>query len=298
MSMLPKEFMILTALASAAWAQYGCVPGEVPLCGNPLEFSVFAAEPFPMDLSVLPVSCVQRDPGSSSTGFTADGAAVRFSVDFQSIVMKLHGDCEYVDLVLGPWGMNFNRCFNIGIEDGFSPSGRYFATGGDGTDVNRGPICFFDLEKGVLYSTGLTMHDNTGWIEGDMMLVEAVRPSDLDQTAGIADFPWINYTCMAGDGFRIRDIVLLQGDRAWAVLPDDSCYSYSLNGDCGLDDGILYFEVEASPNAIPSMMGWQTVSDFGTWVDSTGYGNAFPEFRFRIRINTTDMTVENIERIE
>ncbi|MCK4806828.1 MAG: hypothetical protein KAT09_04235, partial [Candidatus Aegiribacteria sp.] len=213
------------------------------------------------------------------------------------LAVTIREEEDYMDLVTGDWGLNFNLCVNMGMEEGLSPSGRYFASGADGTDVNRGPVYIFDLQTGQKYTTWQSINSNSRWIHGDFMLIEAVASPEADTRSGISDMPWINYSCFCGDGFETRDIVLLRENRAWLVLPEDQYYNYRLESDCGIESDMLYFDVVASLNVVPAVLGLETTNDFLTWIDSMGgYNDAFPSFVFRVYVDTLTMSLDRIER--
>ena len=95
---------------------------------------------------------------------------------------------------------------------------------------------------------------------------------------------------------RSNNFVLYHGGSSWMILPEDRYYNYSSRGIPGLYENGIFFDVVASPNVIPSLAGIGSAgSTFSEWIDSAGgYEAAFPEFDFRVYVDTSTNSVSNI----
>ena len=200
-------------------------------------------------------------------------------------------------LYAGQLGFSYNIIENMASMYQISPSGRYFAIGADGTGTWRGSVDLVDLETCVKYRYSIS-HSGVGfcsdWIQGDFLLMESIgqRPEALENWSGIENQPWINYSYRTDAEGSARDIVLMHGNRAWMILPEDRYYNYRMNNSYGLYENGIFFDVTASPNVIPSLAGIESDHDFSEWIDSMGGQNeAFPRFDFRVYVDTLNMSV-------
>lgn len=208
------------------------------------------------------------------------------------------GRSEYADMVAGPWGINSHLCNHMGTDAGASAGGRFLASGADGTSTVRGPLVLFDLQTGAARTAGGATVDNSGWLGGDMMLVETAELQDADLHAGIFGLDWINRSYMAGPGLMRRNIILLQGRSAWMLLPEDSRYNYRLEGHAEFEDGLLSFHVEASPNVVPADHGLETLEDLEDWVnDAGGWQVVCPVEEFRVTVDTGEMLMLEVSPV-
>lgn len=211
-------------------------------------------------------------------------------------------DCQDSQFIFaGRSGFSCRSVVNLASVHSISPSGRYFAIGADGTGTWRGGVDLVDLETCVKYRYSVP-HSGVGscsdWINGDYLLIENLGPKPVDDPqAGVEDQPWINFSYRTdADGAR-RDVVLMHGTSAWLILPEEEYYNYRLRNSCGLYTRGVYFDVTASPNIIPSLAGIESYNGFTAWIDSMGGRmEAFPEFDFRVYVDTRNMRV-NFRRI-
>ncbi len=202
-------------------------------------------------------------------------------------------DCIF--LFAGTQGFSYEVVFNVASVCEISPSGEYFAVGADGTGVSRGPVYVVDTETCVKYRydlPGTGVGATFNWFDDDFFLVQSVGPRPVLEDWYLGNQPWINYSYMTEAEGAPENVVLIHGNRAWMILPEDRCYNYRMSSNYGVcEEGIL-FDVVASPNVIPSLAGIESYSDFSEWIDSTGgQSAAFPQFEFLIDVDTRNMSV-------
>ena len=208
--------------------------------------------------------------------------------------MFWYQDCTV--LFAGEWGFNFYNICNMASMHEISPSGKYYAIGADGTGTWRGTIDLVDLETGVKYRyniprSGVGSYSN--WIEGDFLLIQSLTSSPMSENwTGFGNQPWLNYSYRTSAEGVPRDIVLMHGNRAWMILPEDMYYNYRIGDNYGVYENGIFFDVVASPNVIPALAGIESCNDFSEWIDSMGGQQAaFPSFDFRIYIDMLNMSV-------
>ena len=176
--------------------------------------------------------------------------------------------------------------------------------GADGTSNNRGPVYVIDLQTGVKYCTiPSSVWGCSDWIEGDYLLIESSGYSasniEMWMNDDLENMTWINYSYMTSAEGCSNDFVLNHGGSSWMILPEDRYYNYRSSGETGLYENGIFFDVIASPNVIPSLAGIEQRGDFREWINSAGgYEEAFPEFDFRVYVNTSTNSVSDIRPID
>ena len=202
-------------------------------------------------------------------------------------------DCIF--LFAGTQGFSYEVVFNEACAHELSPSGKYFAVGADGTGTIRGPVFLVDTETCVKYRydiPGAGTGYNSNWFGDDFLLVQSIDPSPMLESWSLGNQPWINYSYMTEAEGAPKSVVLIHGNRAWMILREDRCYNYRMSNEYGAYENGIYFHVTASPNVIPSLAGIESFSDFSQWIDSMGGQSvAFPQFEFRIDVDTRNMSV-------
>ncbi len=202
-------------------------------------------------------------------------------------------DCIF--LFAGTQGFSSEVVINEACVHELSPSGKYFAVGADGTGVSRGPVYVVDTETCVKYRydiPGASVGATFNWFGDDFLLIQSVGPRPVIENWSLGNQPWINHSYMTESEGSPRNVVLIHRNKAWMILPEDRCYNYRMSNDYGAYENGIYFHVTASPNVIPSLAGIESFSDFSQWIDSMGgHSVAFPQFEFRIDVDTRNMSV-------
>ncbi len=297
--LLPTLLSVLMA-AFPASAQYAGIPGDIPPIPDSYQLDVSITQPY--------------SSASSIPGLTTEEAHRMENYSGSEIIYRCNGitvacleyreqryDFAYV--FTGEWGLNYEVFYNAVCISQVSPSRRYFAVGGDGTGTSRGPVYVIDLETGLKYCT--TASDVWGcsdWIEGDYLLIESVGRSDsvtdMWRHGDIGNIPWLNYSYMTEAEGRSNNIVLYHDGSSWMILPEDRYYNYRIKGIPGSFENGIFFDVVASPNVIPFLVGIESYSDFSEWIESEGgYDAVFPEFDFRVYVDTRTNRVSDIRQM-
>ena len=306
------QLVTLLALLMAAFpaaAQYAGVPGDIPPISDSYQLDVVTTHPCSSAFGIPSV------PGI--TGITdITGIEVKRieNPDKDEIIYSRDGvtiAClEFLDrwclvyVFTGEWGLNYEVFDNAVCISQLSPSGRYYAVGGDGTGTSRGPVYVFDLATGVKYcTTPSSIWGCSDWVEGDYLLIESCGYSDSNDENWMNDdlenMNWVNYSYMTSAEGCSDDFVLYHSGSSWMILPEDRYYNYRSNGEPGLYENGIFFDVVASPNIIPSLAGIEQRSDFSEWIDSAGgYDAAFPIFDFRVYVDTSTNSVSDIIRMD
>lgn len=281
-----------------AAAQYAGIPGDIPPIPDSYQLDVDSTQPFSSasDIPGITDKKAQRmeNPGEDEIIYSRDGVTIA------CLGHEYQDNLTYV--FTGEWGLNYEKFDWALCVRQVSPSGRYYAVGGDGTGTSRGPVYVIDLETGVKYCT--TVSDFWGcsdWIEGDYLLIESAGRSEsaieMWRSGDIEDMPWVNYSYMTEAEGCSNNFVLYHGGSSWMILPEDRYYNYMNNGIPGSYENGIFFDVVASPNVIPSLAGIRSASDFYEWIDSVGYDVAFPNFYFRVYVDTRTNSVSDIRQM-
>ncbi|MCD4847693.1 MAG: hypothetical protein K8R76_05840 [Candidatus Aegiribacteria sp.] len=303
---LKRHVFLLTLLAvliaaCPAAAQYAGIPGEIPPIPDSYQLDVDSIQPFSSAKDIPGIT----DKEAEHMENPAEGE-ILYSRDGVTIACLEHFECRF-DLTYvftGEWGLNYEEFDNAVCISQLSPSGRFYAVGLDGTGASRGPVYVFDLETGVEYcTTPSSVWGCSDWIEGDYLLIESVGRSDsvidIWRHGDIGDMPWINYSYLTEAEGCSNNFVLYRGGSSWMILPEDRYYNYTSNGTPGSYENGIFFDVTASPNVIPSLAGIGSGgSKFSEWIDSAGgYDAAFPNFIFRIYVDTCTDSVSDIRHV-
>ena len=289
--------VLLSTAFSPLHAQYAATPGDVPPVPDARSIPVEVVPPFasPFDIPGIEIGYAERLAAPNDTEIicrNADGVTIALLIDGETCTYTFSGD----------WGFTFIEFFTTPDVSQISPSGRYYAVGGDGTSVFRSDVYVVDLETGKKYrSTSRGIWNCSDWIEGDFLVIGSigVASSEYEKfTRGdLESMLWINDSYMTeGAGFT-TDIVLYRGGSSRIILPEDIYYGYRMTGTTGTFDSGIYFDVTASPNVVPSLAGFQSACDFIEWVDTTGREAAFPEFEFRVFVDTLTSSISSIQRV-
>ncbi len=308
-NVLSLTLLTLFIAALPASAQYAGIPGDIPPIPDSYQLDVVTTYPCSSAFGIPSV------PGMTGIPNITYKEAYRIeNHDEDEIIYRRNGitvacleyreqsyDLAYV--FTGEWGLNYEVFDNVVSISQLSPSGRYYAVGGDGTGASRGPVYVIDLETGVKYCTTSSIWYSSDWIEGDYLLIESSGRSDsirdMLMHGDIGNIPWINDSYMTEREGSSNNFVLYHGGSSWMILPEDRFYNYSSRGiPVSYENGII-FDVAASPNVIPSLAGIDSAgSSFGEWIDSAGgYDAAFPVFDFRVYVDTRTNSVSDIRQM-
>jgi|GEM_PF-2570370 len=298
-NMFPMILLAVFIVVFPAAAQYARVPGDIPPIPDSYLLDIDVTPPFPAAFSIPGITGMEakrmENPGGDEILYMHDEVTIA-CLEF----LERRYDLAYV--FAGEWGMNYEVFDNAVCISQLSPSGRYFAVGGDGTGTSRGPVYVFDLETGVKYcTTTSSIWGCSDWIEGDYLLIESIGGSDsvidMWRHGNIEDMPWINYSYLTEAEGCSNNFVLYHGGSSWMILPEDRYYNYSSRGIPVSYENGIFFDVAASPNIIPSLAGIERGSDFSDWIESSGgYDAAFPIFDFRVYVDTGTNSVSDIIR--
>ncbi len=290
---LPAIFFITCPVA----AQYAGIPGDIPPIPDSYQLNVIVTQPYSSAFSIPGITDKEakrmENPSETQILFRCDGVTVAcLDPEFQF-------DIAYV--LTGEWGLNYEIFdWSVCISQ-ISPSGRYYAVGGDGTGTGRGPVYVFDLETGVKYcTTPSSIWGCSDWIEGDYLLIESSGYSATNiekwMNDDLENIAWINSSYLTEAQGSSNNIVLYHGGSSWMILPEDRYYNYRNIGEPGVYENGIYFDVIASPNVIPSLAGIEQRSDFREWIDSSGgFDAVFPNFNFRVYVDTSTNSVTDIQ---
>lgn len=288
---------VLIAPCPAA-AQYAGIPGDIPPIPDSYQLDVDSTLPYTSAFSIPGIT--DEDAERMENPVEGEILYSRDGVTIACLGHEYQDDITYV--FKGEWGLNYEKFDWAVCIRQVSPSGRYYAVGGDGTGTSRGPVYVIDLETGVKYCT--TASDFWGcsdWIEGDYLLIESAGRSDsaieMWRSGDIEDMPWVNYSYMTEAEGRSNNFVLYHDGSSWMILPEDRYYNYISNGIPSSCENGIFFDVMASPNVIPSLAGIRSSGDFYEWIDSVGYDVAFPNFNFRIYVDTRTNSVSDIRQM-
>ena len=297
-----KAFLLcLLALLTAAFpaaAQYAGTPGDIPPIPDSYQLNVIVTQPYSSAFSIpgitgIEVKRIENYPKDEII-YRCDGVSIACLEYYER-----QFDLAYV--FTGEWGLNYEVFDNAVCISQLSPSGRYYAVGGDGTGTNRGPVYVIDLETGVKYcTTPSSIWGCSDWIEGDYLLIESsgYSASNIEKWMNddIENIPWLNMSYMTEAQGSSNNIVLYHGGSSWMILPEDRFYNYRSNGESGVYENGIFFDVIASPNVIPSLAGIERRSDFREWIDSAGgFDAVFPNFNFRVYVDTSTNSVTDIQ---
>lgn len=289
--------LLVSAVFSPLHAQYAGTPGDVPPVPDARSIPVEVVPPYasPFGIPGIEIGYAERLAALDDKEIIyrdADGVTIALLIDGES--------CTYA--FSGEWGFTIVEFFNTPDVSRISPSGRYYAVGGDGTSVFRSDVYVVDLETGEKYrSTSGGMWNCSDWIEGDLLVIGSIGVASSEYEKFTRDdlesMLWINDSYMTeGAGFT-TDIVLYGGSSSRVILPEDIYYSYRMTGTTGTFDSGIFFDVIASPNVVPSRAGFESFTDFIQWVDTTGREAAFPKFEFRVFVDTLTCSVSSIQRV-
>jgi hypothetical protein len=294
------SFVLLLVLFSSvpAAAQYAGVPGEIPPLPVSVQLDVEASQPY-QSLSVLSGLSDEEaehleNPNQEDILLSENGLTIARVESENGCIFVFRSD----------WGFNFCECDNVATVSQLSPTGRYYAVGADGTSTRGGPVYVFDLDTGVKYQTTASdVWDCSGWTEKDFLLIESSGYSSANienwQAGNIESIPWINPSYMTEAEGSSRDIVLYHGGRSWMILPEDRYYSYMSRGTPGFSEQGFFFDVVASPNVLPQQAGIHSAVEFQDWIEQMGgYFPAFPEYDFRVFVDTLTNSVMEIVPME
>ncbi len=292
-----------------AAAQYAGVPGDIPPLPDSYQLDVGITHPCSSAFGIPSVPGitgitditdkeVQRmeNPGEDEIIYRRDGVAIA-RLEYR----ERRYDLAYV--FTGEWGLNYEVFDNAVCISQLSPSGRYYAVGGDGTGTSRGPVYVFDLETGVKYCTSTSgIWNCSDWIEGDYLLIvsSVYSASNIEKWMNddLGSIAWINSSYLTEAQGGSNDFVLYHGGSSWMILPEDRYYNYNSKGIPGLCENGIFFDVIAESNVIPSLAGIEYRSDFSEWIDSVGYDNAFPNSYFRVYVDTGTNSVSDIRQMD
>jgi len=286
--------LFISALQSRA--QYAGVPGTPPPLPDSSELDVAVSPPFESAFGIPGITDERagrlENPDEDEIIYRGNGVTIaRFGVEYQG------EDITYI--FTGDWGLNIVDCVHCASVSQLSPSGKYYAVGADGTGTSRGPVFVIDLETGEKYcTTPSDVWDCSNWIEGDYLLIESCGGSDsladMWRHDELISMPWINYSYMTESEGRSSNIVLYHDGTSLMILPEDRYYNYRMTGIPDVFENGITFDVTASPNVVPSLIGLDTRSDFTELVDSLGYETVFPVFDFSVYVDTQTGSVTNI----
>ena len=293
-----------------AAAQYAGVPGDIPPIPASCQLDVVTTHPCSSVFGIPSVPGMTGIPGITDKEayrienhgedeiiYNRDGVTIA-CLEF----LDRRYDLAYV--FTGEWGLNYEVFDNAVCISQLSPSGRYYAVGGDGTGTSRGPVYVFDLETGVKYcTTPSSIWGCSDWVEGDYLLIESIgySASNIENWMNddLENIPWMNSSYLTEAQGCSSDFVLYQGGSSWMILPEDRYYNYRSSGEPGLYENGIFFDVIASPNVIPFLAGIERRSDFSDWIESSGgYDVVFPEFNFRVYIDISSNIVSDIQKID
>ena len=296
--MLSLTLLAVFIVAFPAAAQYAGIPGDIPPLPDSYQLDVDITQAYSSASNIPGITADEAErmenPGEDEIIYKRDGVTIA-CLDLE----KLY-DIAYV--FTGEWGLNYERFVNAVCINQVSPSGRYYAVGADGTGASRGPVYVFDLETGLKYcTTASDVWSCSDWIEGDYLLIESIGGStsarEMWMNRDIENMPWINYSFMTEAEGCSNNFVLYHGGSSWMILPEDRYYNYRSRGSPDSFESGIFFDVVASPNVIPSLAGIRSPSDFSEWIDSVGYDMAFPNFDFRVYVDTSANSVSDIRQI-
>ena len=287
---------VLMAVFPAA-AQYAGIPGEIPPISDSYQLDVDITPPCSSASGIPGLTDEEvyrmENYSESEIIYSCDGITVA-RLEYQ----ERRYDFAYV--FTGEWGLNYEVFDNAVCISQLSPSRKYYAVGADGTCTNRGPVYVIDLETGVKYrTTPSSVSGCSDWIEGDYLLIESsgYSASNIEMWINddLEDMNWINYSYMTSAEGCSNNFVLYHGGSSWMILPEDRYYNYGNSGKYGLYENGIFFDVIASPNVIPSLANIEQRSDFWEWIDSSGgFDAAFPNFNFRVYVDTSTNSVSDI----
>lgn len=298
--LFPALLAVLMAAFPAA-AQYAGVPGDIPPVPDSYRLDVVVTPPCSSVFSIPDITGIEvkliENSAMDEIIYKRDGVTI-------TRIENPEDQCDFAYLFTGEWGLNYQEFFNAVCISQLSPSGRYYAVGGDGTGTSRGPIYVIDLETGMKYcTTTSSVWDCSDWIEGDYLLIECAGRSesalDMWRQGDIENIPWLNISWMTEAQGSSNNIVLYHDGSSWMILPEDRYYNYRNSGESGLYENGIFFDVAASPNVIPSIAGIRSTSDFYEWIDSVGRSDTgFLNFDFRIYVDTSTNSVSDIVQID
>ena len=298
--LLPVLLAVLIAAFPAA-AQYAGIPGDIP----PIPYS------YQLDVHITaPWSTASSMPGLTDEEVqrmeNPDEDEILYNHEGVTIACLEYRDRRYdfAYVFTGEWGLNYEVFDNAVCINQISPSRRYYAVGGDGTGTSRGPVYVIDLETGVKYcTTPSSVSGCSDWIDGDYLLIESRGYSasniEMWMNDDLDNMAWINHSYLTEAQGCSNDIVLYLDGSSWMILPEDRYYNYRSNGESGVSENGIFFDVIASPNVIPSLAGIERRSDFSEWIDSSGgFDAVFPNFNFRVYVDTSINSVSDITQID
>lgn len=298
--LLPALLAVLMAAFPAA-AQYAGIPGDIPPIPDSYRLNVVITLPFASAFSIPGITGIEvkriENYHKDEIIYRCDGISIA-CLEY----CERQFDLAYV--FAGEWGLNYEVFDNAVCISQLSPSGRYYAVGGDGTGTSRGSVYVFDLETGVKYcTTPSSIWNCSDWIEGDYLLIESsgYSASNIEKWMNddIENIPWLNMSYMTEAQGSSNNLVLYHGDSSWMILPEDRYYNYRCNGESGVYENGIFFDVIASPNVIPSLAGIEHRSDFREWIDSSGgFDEVFPNFNFSIFVDTSINSISDMQRID
>ena len=262
---------LLTVLAAAfpAAAQYAGTPGDIPPVRDSYRLDVVVTPPCSSVFSIPGITGVEVKRIENLTKeeivYRRDGITI-------ARIENHEDQCDFAYFFAGEWGLSYQEFFNAVCISQLSPSGRYYAVGCDGTGTSRGAVYVIDLQTGMMYCTTFSsIWDCLDWIEGDYLFIESSGywASNIEKWMNddLENIPWINSSYMTEAQGCSSDFVLYHGGSCWMILPEDRYYSYRSNGEPGLYENGIFFDVLASPNVIPSLAGIECRSDFREWID-------------------------------
>ena len=283
--------------AHTVLAQYAGIPGVAPPLPVPVELEVEILSPA-VDVSGLDGL---SDSDLARAASADDGDRIFIGADGLVSVYRFDSSrFGSVYLFAGPWGFNSVYADNVALVEEPSPSGRFFAVGADGTGAVRGPVYVVDLATGERYrTTPGTVLECSGWVTGsDCLFIESCDDSPeterLWQEDLVGSIPWIDSSFGTEVMFSTSDMVVWRGFESWDVLPEDGLYRYRPIGTPGETSGVLVFDVCASACVVPALAGLDSREEVMAWVDSAGYGGAFPEYAFRVLVDCDSWSVTGI----
>ncbi|MCK5116239.1 MAG: hypothetical protein KAR44_06535 [Candidatus Aegiribacteria sp.] len=297
--LLPALLAVLMAAFPAA-AQYTGIPGDIPPIPQSYRLNVDITPPCSSAAGIPGLTDEEVQRIENITGseiiYRCNGVTVA--------CLEYSGErYDFAYLFTGEWGLSYQEFFNAVCISQLSPSGRYYAVGGDGTSTHRGPVYVVDLETGMKYCTTPSgVWGCSDWIEGDYLLIESCGYSASNDenwmNDDIENMNWINYSYMTSAEGCSDDFVLYHSGSSWMILPEDRFYNYRSRGIPGSYENGIFFDVIASPNIIPSLAGIEQRSDFSDWIESSGgYDAVFPDFNFRVYVDTSSNSITDILQI-
>ncbi len=304
--LLPTLLAVLMAAFPAA-AQYAGIPGDIPPISDSYRLDVVVTPPCSSAFGIPSVPGITGIP--DITGIEVkrmekpDKDEIIYSRDGVTIACLEYPErwYDFVYVFAGEWGLNYEVFDNAVCISQLSPSGRYYAVGGDGTGTSRGPVYVFDLATGVKYcTTASSIWGCSDWIEGDYLLIESsgYSASNIEKWMNddLESIAWLNSSYTTEAQGVPNDIVLYHCGSSWMILPEDRYYSYNSRGVPVSYENGFFFDVMAEANVIPSLAGIECRRDFREWIDSVGYDNAFPNSYFRIYVDTSTNSVSDIQQ--